>query len=415
MQLDSVRPPVSAAPPPARATTPTLDAPVLIAGGGVAGMTTALELAHQGIASIVLEKRGAVATRQNLFNLLPPVLDNLQRLDPSGTLLSRIAPVSGIRVEDVRRDAPVDRGFATADLAPDPTRSRGDAKALVAAMAPPSADGADNRRWGRIGIAEFENALRDVARRDHSDLIGFRADTAVEGARTVGDHVEVQVRAGGAQGATDTLRGALLVDATAGKLRDGNWKRTGHDVTWVGQRFEGDPDLGTTMRTDIDDAGTHYRSSVELEHPDRSIVWTQLPRDVDPSTLDDAGREQVTDAASETLGVDGAKLPLAPGDRLQARVRLGYNSSAVRGRVLTVGDGSREPYFPTSSGAAMAVVHDAPQAADAIAKVLADPESASSALRSYSMRMSYANRALTASSAARFDQLSGPVEPTVQE
>lgn len=409
MQVSTTQPP--APPVAASSAAPTvpapLDAPVLIAGGGIAGITTALELAHQGVRSVVLEKRGPVATRQNLFNLVPPVLDNLQRLDPGGELMSKVAAVQSITIGAPGAPETKTRDFSTPKMAPDPTRSRGDVKALLSSMQPPSVAGADNRRWGRIGIAELENALRGFATSRFGDLIELRTDTAVTGARTVGDHVEATVQAGGDAAAQDTLRGAFLVDATAGRLDGGRWKRTGQDATWVGTRFEGVDSTGTVMRTQRDPDGVHARTNVVLEHPARSIAWSQLPAGVDPATTDQAGRDAIAVADARSVGVTGEQLPLPTGDRLQARVRPGYNSSAVRGRIVTVGDGSREPFFPTSSGAAMAIVHDAPIAADAIVASLRDPGSKDHEMRSYAMRMSHANRALTTASSARFEQLSG--------
>ena len=45
--------------------------PVLVVGAGPAGMAVALELAIKGIPSVVIDKRGEIGTRDNLFNVVP--------------------------------------------------------------------------------------------------------------------------------------------------------------------------------------------------------------------------------------------------------------------------------------------------------------------------------------------------------
>jgi hypothetical protein len=56
-------------------------------------------------------------------------------------------------------------------------------------------------------------------------------------------------------------------------------------------------------------------------------------------------------------------------------VQLSTTDDPADRRILAVGDSVRSPYFMTSTGAATALVHDAPRAVDAVTAVLggADP------------------------------------------
>ena len=77
----------------------TLDADVLIAGGGPIGLATALELHARGLTSVVLEPREGTIDKACGEGLMPGALAALGRLgvDPAGH------PLRGIRYQDARR------------------------------------------------------------------------------------------------------------------------------------------------------------------------------------------------------------------------------------------------------------------------------------------------------------------------
>ncbi len=79
--------------------TTTLDADVLIAGGGPIGLATALELQARGLTVIVLEPREGTIDKACGEGLMPGALAALARLgvDPAGH------PLRGIRYQDARR------------------------------------------------------------------------------------------------------------------------------------------------------------------------------------------------------------------------------------------------------------------------------------------------------------------------
>ena len=80
-------------------TTRSLDADVLIAGGGPIGLATALELHARGITAVVLEPREGTIDKACGEGLMPGALAALSRLgvDPAGH------PLRGIRYQDARR------------------------------------------------------------------------------------------------------------------------------------------------------------------------------------------------------------------------------------------------------------------------------------------------------------------------
>jgi hypothetical protein len=80
----------------------------------------------------------------------------------------------------------------------------------------------------------------------------------------------------------------------------------------------------------------------------------------------------------------GVQMQLAEGQQPNAfTTQLSTSTEPARGRILKVGDSNRAPYFPTSTGAAAALVLDAPLAADAIAAGISNPQAASSLVTGY--------------------------------
>ncbi len=346
---------MNAAPPSAR---------VVIVGAGPAGMATAIELAQRGVPSVVLEKRGPVGTREQLFNVVPPMADRLAALDPEGSLTRLLTPTERMDSMDLQTGRTASRTFE-GPLAPDAMRSRGDMDGLLAAAGPPAAPNADARRWSMVGISDLENAMRELARTRHGDLIELRTDAGVEAIRQ-GDGWAEAVLAPGPDGAArDAVRGAMLVDASGRDLLGSPRTTYPERAFWLGGRFGAAPDGSHATRKVVDRSGAVRHATIALPSSDRTIVWTQVHEA--PSAIDPDQARRLLHARARSVGVLDempADSPLMP-----VTVQLWTSDEPARGRLLKVGDSVRAPYFMTSTGAATALVHDVPKAVDAILAV----------------------------------------------
>ena len=329
-------------------------------------MATAIELAQRGVPSVVLEKRGPVGTREQLFNVVPPMADRLAALDPHGSLTRLLTPTERMDSMDLQSGRTASRTF-DGPLAPDASRSRGDMDALLAAAGPPGSPGADPRRWSMVGIADVEHAMRELARTRHADLIELRTDAGVESVRQ-GDGWAEAVLAPGADGAArDAVRGAMLVDATGHDLLGSPRTTYPERGFWLGGRFAAQPDGTHATRKVRDRTQASPHSTIALPSSDRTIVWTQVHED--PTRIDPDQARRLLHARARSVGVLD-ELPDAA-HVTPVTVQLWTSDEPARGRVLKVGDSVRAPYFMTSTGAATALVHDAPKAVDAILAVRA--------------------------------------------
>ena len=336
---------------------------VVIVGAGPAGMATAIELAQHGVPSTVLEKRGPDGTRAPLFAVIPPFADRLAALDPEGSLTSLLTPMASMDSVHVPTGRRAERPF-DGDLAPDAARSRGSIDAIVAAAGDAAAAGADRRRWATVGIDDVENGLRQLARTQYADLIDLRSDAPVVEIRQGDGWAEALVR--GAGGMTDAVRGALLVDASGRDLLGGARTVYPERANWLGTRLDPDGQQAGTHRVRDAEPGP-TTSTIALRSRDRTIVWGQLAQDAPPIAPEHA--HEFVQRRAEQVGVTTPVPADAP--TMPVAVQLWTSDEPARGRVLKVGDAVRAPYFMTSTGAATALVHDAPAAVDAILAVRA--------------------------------------------
>ncbi|MCW2925103.1 MAG: 3-(3-hydroxy-phenyl)propionate hydroxylase [Thermoleophilia bacterium] len=340
---------------------------VVVVGAGPAGMATAIELAQRGVPSVVLEQRGATGTREPLFNVAPPFADRLAALDPEGSLTKLLVPVDRIEVVDERTGRVGAREFEGA-LAPDAARSRGDMGSLVDALdAHVGSAAADRRRWAMVGIGDLENGLRELARTKHADLIDLRPDSGVGSIRQGDGWAEAVLTPAADGAARDAVRGVMLVDASGRDLAGGPRTTWPERSFWLGARLPARTDGSRAIRRtrDIEPTTGAPRLTVELPSADRTLLWTQVPRDPTTVSADAAGA-----LIAERAAAVGAPTPAAGARTMPVTVQLWTSDQPAVGRVLKVGDSVRGPYFMTSSGAATALVHDAPRAVDAITAVL---------------------------------------------
>ncbi|MBC7461872.1 MAG: FAD-dependent monooxygenase [Thermoleophilia bacterium] len=367
---------------------------VVIVGAGPAGMATALELAQRGVPSTVLEARGAVATRQPLFAVIPPLADRLAALDDTGGLTRLLRPLERMDSDDLATGRHGERIF-DAPLAPDASRSRGDMGALLRAADSPGRSSADTRRWSTVGIGDLENAMRGVAATRYPELIDVRYDTKVSGLRQGAGWAEALT---GAAGAREAVRGAMLIDASGRNLLGSSRTVYPEQSHWVG--FVAPPpaaDQGGTHRVvSAETAGGAKHVSIRLPGPDRQVVWTQV---------DAPGNQLPAGAAHEALARRAPLVGVSDmADRdtpvMSVTVQLSTTDHPADRRILAVGDSVRSPYFMTSTGAAAALVHDAPRAVDAVSAVLGGADPAAIA-RTYASDVQQANAGLLELTRAR--------------
>jgi 2-polyprenyl-6-methoxyphenol hydroxylase-like FAD-dependent oxidoreductase len=362
-------------------------APVLIAGAGPAGMATAIELAKRNIPTVVYEARAERATRGNILNILPPAIDGLARLDPSGTLIGKLTSTTKLHIDHERLNQNYDAHFSTRSFAPDTKGLAETPQELRAAVRRIDFGGADTRRYSSIPIETLENSLRDFAAQKYGNMITLVPDTAVVDYTNHNGFVEAKI-ASKVDGGEQVVRGAALVNAAGRALDPGEW--TYDDAVasqWIGARFpvqrtpKGKLNATLTRGFRFDGPKDEFaRPVVALRTGDRSLIWSRvLPTD---SFRGNAAAERKFMAKQASLyGLEGTQIAGEP--MLHVDMNIGVANSLVNGRVVKVGDAVRSTYFPASSGAMMGISHDAPVAADAIERMLKTGEHPSRALGRY--------------------------------
>lgn len=112
--------------------------------------------------------------------------------------------------------------------------------------------------------------------------------------------------------------------------------------------------------------------------------------------MDSATRQSFVEKRAAAMGVAGGLVDGAV--PMAVKMQLTESLEAARGRVYAVGDSLRAPYFPTSTGAATAIVHDAPRAADAIEMAWTGSSSVPDAAAFYNESVRVANQGVIAKS-----------------
>jgi hypothetical protein len=364
-------------------------------------MTVAIELAQRGIPSTVLEARDRIASRDGLFNVVPAFEDELQRLDPSGGLVAHLSRSTHSIRDNHVTGTRIDQAFGalTADVA----TANADMAAMLESARPGTEQG--TRAWAKRGIGDLENDLRAYAAARYPGLIDLRFDTALDGVRTLANGVDAYTR--GADGTRAVLRGAFLVNAKGSPIKaptditapgapfvdQPDRIKVGRPTDWIGVRYPAQADTRILRARDRDEAGVP-RTTLVLEAPDRAWVWAQ----VGPGQLTAPPAEQLAlvEQRADALGLPNCD-PGPTARPVPIEVQLAVTPHPVTGRILNVGDANRTPYFSRGTGAASGVVHDAPRAADAIARALATGD-ADTPLRAYARDVLAANTQLMASS-----------------
>jgi len=337
-----------------------IDNHVIVAGGGVTGLYSAIGAAKAGFEVTLLEKYARVGSRATIFNLAPTVADSLARLDSFGTeLVDGLQPI-------VRRssDDTINGMFKIENVGR--TINADGSRPLTSHAVVDGYTGYDSRAWSRIQIGGVENHLRSYIER-HYPQIDMRFDTTIaaleqsdRGVRALTNHA--------ATNTTQVFDGAWLVSATGGRNIVGSQRQLFPEVAhWVGGRMETvDPsrvelrrvfrdgaDLAPETRS-LNPANSGWATvglpgTGRLELPD-GLIWAQIAHDA-RHVPNDALRAVIRDRA-DLLGMGDVAMREGDDALLKVNVQLSllHDQPAVRGRVLLAGDELLGPYFPTSTG-----------------------------------------------------------------
>lgn len=208
------------------------------------------------------------------------------------------------------------------------------------------------------------------------------------------------------------------MDASGGDLLGGPRTVYPEQAHWIGGRFAAPADgtTATLRRRAVTEDGADPSVTIKLPTTDRTLVWAQVPADA--RSMSEADRAALLERRAASVGVEG---PLVdPTRTAPVTVQLWTSDEPARGRVFKVGDSVRAPYFPTSTGAAAALVHDAPRAVDAIQAILdgAPVEQASAgyadAVRGANERLLAMSRTALLADLGRTPADAGPPSTTVR-
>jgi 2-polyprenyl-6-methoxyphenol hydroxylase-like FAD-dependent oxidoreductase len=332
---------------------------VIVAGGSVTGLYTAMSAAKLGYDVTLVEARGEQASRRTVFNLAPSVADSLARLDDgTGELTGALQTIKRRLSDDTVNDQHKVENMGER-VQSEPSR---DVDALAMSK---GYDGGDPRPWGRVQIAGIENTMRQYMARRFPQ-IDVRYDTTIDSITQDAKHVTAHLT-DATTGAKDAIDGAWLVSATGGRNALGIKRTTFPEVAhFVGGLFEPVSEDRVELRRTYRDGkdlsadtqglnpAGHGWATVGLpgtgrmELPD-TLIWSQISKPAKDAS-DEELRAVVKDRA-KLIGL--GDLALRPkDDLLKVDVQLSLlRDHAVQGRVLLAGDELIGPYFPTSTGA----------------------------------------------------------------
>jgi 2-polyprenyl-6-methoxyphenol hydroxylase-like FAD-dependent oxidoreductase len=336
--------------------TSTADAPVVIVGAGVSGLSVALRLAFLGIPSVVLDRQAHAAT------VRPRLPGSSGQLIQPGELAIWDLLDGGVRERLATLGTPCER----AELRWGRRLLHGSA-----------AGGTDAPRPVAVTHASVRDALLQAARQD--DLIDLRLGARVVGVVAGPDDVALLldgevVRAPwvvAADGPRSTLRTSLGIPTTSTALR--------HVVVTFDVRGGSPPAAAATTVSWFSpppDRGGHL---LVTPQPDgvRRLDWTH-PRTVDLEADERSGR--LRSQVSQLFATTGSALSPATIRRVASHVAVTYR----QGRVLLVGDAAHQLVVPGDTGLGVGV-RDAVAAAETLAVILRRSDVAESALERHAV------------------------------
>ncbi|RBQ15520.1 hypothetical protein DP939_34645 [Spongiactinospora rosea] len=325
-----------------------LEVPVLIAGGGMSGLSAALFLAHQGVSCLLVERHPEHSRHPRLSGLFPRVMEVFRQvgLEPQIRALDefegregrfiRARTLAGEEIEsnpDLREDA---------DLGP---------------YTPTLGAICDQDQVEPLLRARAEELGADI--RFHTELMDFRQD---------GDGVTAIIR-DRADGTATTVRAGYLLacDGERSPIRE----RLGIDRSGPGTLAER---LGVLFRADLGAAlrGRHIRICLTEGHGDlhiRAMNRWGYGCDFDPARdrIEDFTDERCTELIGAAVGLPGLRPEILGVQRWRIAALMARRFG--EGRVFLVGDAAH--VWPATGGfAGQACVLDAHNLAWKLAAVL---------------------------------------------
>jgi putative polyketide hydroxylase len=335
--------------------------PLLIVGGGVVGLTTALFAARHEVPCLLVERHPDLLLHPRSRGLSPRTMEVYRQAGLERAILDVAYAGAGFAWRPVQADTLSDAEYGVPD---EPAEDDG--------------SGASPCGFGPIDQDKLERLLREEARRlgaelrYHTELTGFTQDGQ-------GVTATLTDRAGGA---TETVEAGYLVAA------DGFHSPVRHDL---GIEVDGPGPLFTTMTAIVDaDLNPAVRGravtiaylqrprpfTILMAHDDRGTRWV-FGTGYDPrsESLENFGDDRVADMVRAAAGLPGAQVTLRPqipgtdlkvlGFPIGAHVARRYRD----GRVFLAGDAAHV-WPPTGGLGANTGIQDAHNLAWKLAMVL---------------------------------------------
>jgi putative polyketide hydroxylase len=331
----------------------TMRIPVLVVGGGVVGLTTALFVARHGVPCVLAERHPDLLLHPRARGLTPRTMEVYRQAGLEQPILDAAFAGPGFTYQPVQANTLADAEYRIPD---EPAEDDG--------------SGASPCRFGPIDQDKLEHLVRDKARglgaelRFHTELTSFTQD----------GHKATAQLTNHATGATEVLEADYLVAA------DGNPSNVRQTL---GIEADGPGPLFTTMTAIVEADLT-----AALRGRAVSIAYLQQPRpftilmahddtgyDLRSESLADFTDERVTDMVRAAAGLPGADVRLQPqipgtdlkvlGFPIGAHVARRYRA----GRVFLAGD-AVHVWPPTGGLGANAGIQDAHNLAWKLAMVL---------------------------------------------
>lgn len=348
---------------------PEPETPVLIVGGGIAGLTSALALAQHGVASLLVERHARASVHPRTRAILARSAEVYRALG-----LEEQIRALGAALPRARGSIQGPTMQAALDAAPPSPHAEQRAHARAAALAGVR----DVSPTGTLHITldVLELLLRDIARQRGVDV---RFGTSLVDLAQDDDGVTAAVAS--PHGARDTVRAAYLIAADG--ARGSISSRLGVTATSSGPYSHmlnmlfhaelGEVVRGREFSICFIRTAEHHGMLAAINHTDRWVFHLFY----DPDSGESPQRyppERCVDVLRGVLGLADVDIQLKDVLPWQARIRV--LDSFQRGRVLFVGDAAHEmpPWRGQGATSAVADAHNVAWKLAAVLAGTANPE-----------------------------------------
>ncbi|GAA3731873.1 putative polyketide hydroxylase [Spinactinospora alkalitolerans] len=336
------------------------ETPVLIVGGGLAGLSGALFLSHHGVPVLLVERRGGSMVHPRARSINPRSMELFRQVGLAGAIEENRSYSS--HSESILFRARTLSG-------PERFRSPLDPPSTIGEITP--------AEWAPIDQDRLEAVLRDAALERGARV---RFGTELVGLEQDGDGVTALLRER-ESGEERRVRAAYLVAADGNRSRIRRWEgigthgkgTLGHTLTFVFEADLSGPLRG--RRLGVCHLDRPRTGTVLLQHDgERRWVFSTPYSPEDGESPEEFGDDRCTALVREAVGVPDLRVRVVPQMEDGTRV-LGYELAARAadrlrsGRVLLVGD-SAHVMPPTGAFGASTGIADAHNLAWKLAAVL---------------------------------------------